>query len=87
MTLKNSLTLCGAYFLLVFSQNSLGQMSSQMDRLQQQYQQQHQIRQQERYYNQLQQYNKQQDRIKRENELMREQPQQAHPMPQKQQEK
>jgi hypothetical protein len=80
VTIKNSLTLCGACFLLVLSQNSPGQM----DRLQQQYQRQDQTRQQQRYDNQLQQYNKQQDRIKRENQQMHKQLKRNQLMPQQQ---
>jgi len=82
LTIKNSLALCGACFLLVLSQNSPGQTSSQMDRLQLQYQRQHQIRQQQRYDDQLQQYNKQQNRIKRENQQMHKQLKRNKPMPQ-----
>jgi hypothetical protein len=87
MTIKNSLTLYSACFLLVLSPNSQGQMNSQMDRLQQQYQRQDQTRQQQRYNDQLQRYNKQQDRIKRENQEMHKQLKRNQLTPQQQLEK
>lgn len=86
LTIKNILTLCSACFLLVLSQSAPGQMNSQMDRLQLQYQRQHHIRQQQRYDNQLQQFNKQQDRIKRENQQMQLQLKRNQIVPQQQQE-